>query len=544
MTTIPTSRLSFAIDDAKLIEENQDSSFALLSLDFFASGANLHDTFISEKTLLEKADTIKNCPVVWQFDSILQDAGTHSPEEIPCGFIPQDKQVTSRKLQDGRTMLTAFSYIWKKYSGKLLEFFERDGEKPISVEMSVYDSAQRPDRLLELLDYKFEAVTILGSFITPAIPMAKANIVRFSKEYEVAFKKEFSKNNFLSDVDFTIPSVIKNNAIEAIKTCDKSKVTPLVMEMAKFLASKTEITPERILQLITYFINAKRTPEDSNVAFYGGIEALDWSKNIFNSILEKSPRAMRASYIKEKELIKTSDNKKETSEENMETKKEDFERLNSPKPPSPEGAELVAEQEEMAAAPPPKEEKGETPGGEEKEEEKEEGEKNFSLNDYLDAAAVISYLQAETDDNEEMVRKYSEAKEELAKKEFCNPKEFCNTGKVMAAMYAKMCKLAAENAKLKEFRASVESVQKEEKVEYCLRQMAEKVVIPEEVIGEFKAAAEKYSFAQLDAWENECKAKCFNFAVRDTAQEQVTRIGLPYSNMPKPANDIWAGTKK
>ena len=66
-------KLSFTVEDAKLIKEDPDSSFSTISLDFFASGDNLHHLYVSEETLEKTSNTIKNCPVVWKYDCFSSD---------------------------------------------------------------------------------------------------------------------------------------------------------------------------------------------------------------------------------------------------------------------------------------------------------------------------------------------------------------------------------------------------------------------------------------------------------------------------------------
>jgi hypothetical protein len=606
-----TQKLSFTISNAELVNENPDSSFALLSLDFFASGKNKHDTYVSEETLLKTADTIKNCPVVWKYDPILDDIGTHDPEEAPCGFIPQDTEIKSRKMDDGRTMLSVLSYVWKRYSGKLLDFFKRDGEKPVSVEMNVLDSAQMQGNLIELKDYRFEAVTVLGTFVTPAIPMAKATVLQFSKEYKDAYNKEFAK---YEGIDFAIPEDVKKNVQMALELhhSNSIKATSVSLAMAEYLATNEKVTPTIVRQMVKFFSK----PVDTRVNFFGGKEGALWSKDIFDAI-EKIDSSQ--SYFGEGGLLtmpyknvseinpalkgitppitlgqaneiakqadavgttdkvngwavaissfkkthKVVDGKwvKKNKEESMSDKeKEEMAEEVKPK-------EEMAEEEKLEAAAPeekgedPEEEKTESPEEEKKEdkEEKMEAEpdgdemkdkpsmKRMSLDAYLDVAAMLAYLEAETDDNAEMVAKYAEAKEEMAK-------EYCNPASIMSAMYAKMCKLSAkfakqeeEMAQLRKYKADAEANQKKEEVEMCLKEMAEKVVIPDETMAEMRASAEKFSYAEIDAWKNECKAKVYDFAVKQPAkgEEKIVRMGLPFTTkIPAPQNDIWAGTKK
>ena len=62
--------------------------------------------------------------------------------------------------------------------------FQRDGgKKPVSVEMSVYKMKKLDEEKYELLDFKYEGITILGSFVTPAIPCSCAGVIicRYSR---------------------------------------------------------------------------------------------------------------------------------------------------------------------------------------------------------------------------------------------------------------------------------------------------------------------------------------------------------------------------
>jgi hypothetical protein len=519
-------KLSFAISNAELVDDNPNSSFALLSLDFFASGNNKHDTYVSEDTLYRKADTIKNCPVVWKYDPILDDIGTHDAEETPCGFIPQDTEITSRKLEDGRTMLSVLSYVWKRYSGKLLEFFRRDGDKPVSVEMSVFDSQPLANNILELKDYKFEAVTVLGSFVTPAIPMAKATVLQFSREYQDAYKKEFSSK--YEGVDFIIPKEIKDNAKLALETYQETgaNATSVSLAMARFLVKNEKVTPEKIRQLVKFF--SKKTDSTPVLGFFGGKECAQWSKTLYDSIEEIDAKEFAAKILIEKP-------KEESMSKEEEMAAEEAKKLEMAAAEEAKKLEMAAAEEakklEMAAEDEAKKK------AEEEAKEKEEEKGKFSFADFAD---LIAYMEAEPDD--EMCKM---AAEELKKPE-------ADFAKVVCGMYAKMCKMAAkveemakENENLKQYKFGVEQFRKAEMVDATLKELENRVVVPEEAMAEMRASAEKYSFEQIDAWRNECRAKSFDFAVKESADgETHKRIQLPFTTIPRPQNDIWAGAKK
>jgi hypothetical protein len=111
-------KISFAVENIALIDEKNESQFATISIDAFASGDNKHNLVVSEETLRKTAPSIYNKPLVWVYDERFDDIGSHDPYEIPCGFVPSNQEIQFKKLDDGRTMINVVGKIWKRYSGK------------------------------------------------------------------------------------------------------------------------------------------------------------------------------------------------------------------------------------------------------------------------------------------------------------------------------------------------------------------------------------------------------------------------------------------
>jgi hypothetical protein len=619
-----TQKLIFAVENIRPSEREIDNSqFALLKVDAFATGKSAHGTFVTEETLRRTAKTIILKPFVFAIDKNLQDLSTHLPTEIPGGFVPHDSPIEFRELADSRIMMTVDVLVWRRYSGKLLEYFERDGNrKGVSVEIEVFESREdKISGLLEIVDFCYNAITGLGDFIRSAIPNAQA-VLQFSQEYKDAYIKEFSDK--YSDIDFTIPQIIKDNAKKSLDTYKESgsKATSVSLAMARFLVKSNKITPEKIRQMAKFF-ERKVEYDDLTMGFFGGKDGGKWSKSLFDSIDEIDSK--RVSYFdvggenmpykkvedmnpalkgidppislaqgnaiakqadaigadKEKNgwaIAIASFKKSHEVEDGKWVKKEKmadetsvaFEKNGNDK--LGDNPEKNKEEKEISMADEkkveeevketPAEEKVESPEEEKKEkeegvematvsetpeEEKKEGgeEQKFSLNAYVDVAATLAYLQAETEDNEEMAGKLKMAVEEIEKGEFASPPVVMSgMFASMCRMSAKMCKMAEKMVELEKFKSDVEGQQKMAEVEKTLGEMAEKVVIPEEAMSEMRASADKFSFEQLDAWKNECKAKSFDFAVKDKKGETHLRIGLPIINkIPRPQNDVWAGTK-
>jgi hypothetical protein len=164
----------------------------------------------------------------------------------------------------------------------------------------------------------------------------------------------------------------------------------------------------------------------------------------------------------------------------------------------------------------------------------------------------MGFLVAETEDREEIAEKYRMAAEEVGKG------EFADTGKVMSAMFAKMCRMSeklskmaedskvymAENEELKKFKLAVEEKEKEFAVEKTLQELAQKVVVPDEAMAEMKEKAKEFALADLDAWKNLCKAKSFDFAVKQPAEKQeFTRMANAWTKAPVVTDSLWVGKK-
>jgi len=529
-------KISFSVENANLVKENPDSNFAVLSLDFFASGENLHDMYVSQETLMKTADSIKNCPLVWKYDETLDDAHTHDKDEVPCGFVPESSSIEARVLDDGRTMLSVMAYVWKRYTGELLGFFKRDGgKKPVSVEMSVYDTQTLNNGLEEILDFRYEGITILGSFITPAIPNARAMVLSFSeieKDYKKAVQREFSDT-------MIIPEEVKENAKKGLQLRKQFSKggSSVSLAFAKYLVDTPHITTEKAEQILEYFAVHKKdntyqtnppTRDYISSLLWGGLDANVWAKNLLE------------------EINNTEEFMKKTEEELAAEAKvaEDVKMaLEAEEAKIAEDVKMALEAEEAKIAEDVKMAK-EADEAKKAEEDKKAGEDKkfeFPSNFSFDVMSALF-----SDDEEEDVKM---AKEEIKKGEFCNP------GIMMGAMFSKMCRMAeaitkmaetekvymAENEELKKFKAQLEDSQKSFAIESMMKELSEKVVLPTEARDEMLAEAEKYSFATIEEWKTYCKAKALDFAVKEHDKtDDVVRVGMAWGTSTRKSDDLWA----
>ena len=565
-------KISFSVENAEVISENPNSNFAIASLDFFASGDSLNNTYVSEETLIRTAKTIKNCPLVWKYDEERDDIYTHDRDEVPCGFVPDSSEVKSRKLPDGRTMLSVIAYVWKRYTGEILNIFKRDGgEKPVSVEVSVYDVEELPDGRMELLDYKYEGITMLGSLVTPAIPMARANILTFSemeKEYNEDLKKEF----YFSDIDMTIPDEIRENAKKGIdlKKKDGKGGSSVSVSFAKYLVKSEDISEEKIRYMNEYFskLPSIKPKDTTEYLLMGGDKGLEWCSETVSKMDDADKHFKDTHERKNGKWVKK-EKMNMKDEKNMSLDEETVDVVENVEGELDNSTVIEEEFSEDTIEEKPDTETEETEDFSEEEDEEEVLDMAEDDNEEEEVdMAEDDKEDSEEDDKEKFefpfnveakTSMFAEDEDEEIKMAIAEmSKEFSSPSIVMAGMFCKMLKMAQyakdmeeknkaymeENEELKKYKADIEEQQKFAKIDRVLFELNERFIIPEESLDEFKASAEKYSLDELNVWETECKAKSFDFAIKEESKDGIGRVGLPFSSgQIKPKNDIWNGTK-
>lgn len=206
--------------------------------------------------------------------------------------------------------------------------------------------------------------------------------------------------------------------------------------------------------------------------------------------------------------------------------------------------DAVAPEEFAPPAPATEEPEGDKPVSEEPGETDEK--KEFAFPENFSAETMMSLFAEEEEE-------FALLKGELDKGKFADP------ALVMSAMFSKMCKMSkameemsvnskaymADNEELKKFKADIEESRKEFAVNQTLRELSEKVIIPDEARLEMVREAENYSLENLDGWKTFCKAKSFDFAVAapKDGTEGPRRMALPVTGTSKksPGDDnLWA----
>lgn len=187
-----TQNTKYKIVGVQFADEYSDSEldlkrrelFRRVRIKAFASGENAHTLPVDIDVLKRGAKTIYNVPVIWDYNPYLDDASTHTPNQVPVGFVPENDNPIEFLEEDGRTYLVVTALLWTKYTGRLIHILERDGgQKDVSIEMDC--KCYETDDGDEIVDYYITGITLLGEYVNPAVKGCKAVMLEFADTQEI-----------------------------------------------------------------------------------------------------------------------------------------------------------------------------------------------------------------------------------------------------------------------------------------------------------------------------------------------------------------------
>jgi hypothetical protein len=581
--------LKFEVDNMEILEEVNDSQFAKVKLYAFASGDNLHKLPVSEESLKRNAFSIYDKPLVWYYDKWTDDAGGHHELEIPCGFVHrQNNPIEYTRLDDGRLMLTINAMIWKKYSGSILSLFKKsDSKKPVSVEMQVLSTRETEDGKEELVDFCYTAITILGSKVRPAIPMAQAEITQFSIDKNLYYQQFEENSNIIIDnsKESATNGVWSNPGSKLYKPILKEgNKTELVNEAYLVNESGYEDSPSTKLKyphhvvkdnkLILHIRGVQSAFERSKQQGLSG-EPIEHIKRHYNELgLSKENFAIFGltydeymNYFYEEELVKEDDKMEFAKTPEMFAKlveyckgikysKEDKEMC---KYSVVDYSDTYVycydfEDKKMTAIPYEYAEdtikanvdgkkKAKAKINYEAVEDEDETEDDFAVmmslfesvfatDANLEPAANVARSKEETEGDTEVVEKDKDVVEEDKNKD---KEDFeAKIQEIQSEMdnkvkefEVKIAEFEQENKELKEFKSNILEQEKNTKIEFTANEVLESGM-PKEKVDEWKEKV--VEFSSVDAWANAVKADAFNYVKKTGVKnETFTRMGLPYS---------------
>lgn len=156
----------------------------------------------SKDSVLKGLPTLKNVPIVTQYNDETGNLKGHEFDKngnaltYAIGTIPESAEQWIEEVEENgetKQYLCSDVLLWKRQK-KEFEFIQTHKELSVSMEVMITDSEfDRESNILNIDDFYFTAVTVLGIGITPAF--GEANIT-FSQQDEQYQQMMFELNNF------------------------------------------------------------------------------------------------------------------------------------------------------------------------------------------------------------------------------------------------------------------------------------------------------------------------------------------------------------
>ena len=510
------NKIYFSVDDIQEVATEDSVEFAIARIAVLSTKENSHKINITKEILERDGKSVLGKWVIADFDGT--DVTTHTHNTHIIGIVPTDSNIEFVENKDGSTTMYVDAIISKLYATEIYNLFRQHNFRNVSVEMATANDQERADGYTDIDGLNIYSICVLGISVGGSCPDANMSITRFSEKNA----EEYYQNT----KSFSLKQLAEQRN-EKLKVTshpvDKSKEA---VDMGSWNGDKAK---DDLLKEKNYNTLAKSVcllledgwEDKVKGALKYPVMNLKDGKWVYNAQGLSSARAYgeqhdpsvadKAISIQKKLGLYKDDNS--NKEENMENKELNFSDSEKDKDiimnqkDSADEKDMACGNKEMAGESEDeklKEEKKEEDNikdeekkmasesedeklKEEKEEEKNiaDEEKKFSLNAYVDEAAMLSMLENETDEFKELAEKVA--------------KEFSAN-----EIVAKFIEMAKENAELKAEKEKNDMEKKDKKFSAIMASVKED--LDDETYSKLAEEGKELSFDQLGAFENKVKA--------------------------------------
>lgn len=514
----------FSVGDIEYVATDDSVEFAMAKIAVLSTKKNSHKVNITREILKRDGKSILGKWVIADYNGT--DVTTHTNNTHIIGIVPTDESaITFVENEDGTLTMWVDAIISKLYATEVYELFKKHNFRNVSVEMVTFDDEETIDGYTDISGLNIFAICVLGLDVAGSCPDANMQIVKFSAED--ASKYYHNKHYSLREM-----AEKRNEELKVTShPIDKSKES---VDMGSWNGDKAK---DDLLKEKNYKTLAKSVcllledgwEDKEKGALKYPVMNLKNGKWVYNAQGLSSARAYGEQHDPsvadkaisiQKKLGLYKDNDNSDKEDNMEKEmnkdfstSEDKEKdviMEEEKDMACGGKDMAGESEDEKLKEEKKEEDNikdeEKKMAEESEDEKlkeekkeeddiKEEEKKFSLNAYVDEAAMLSLLEKETEENKKLAEQVT--------------KEFSANDIV-----SKILELAKENAELKADKEKADAEKAEKRFSSIMASVKED--LDEKTFAELSEEGKELSYEQLGAFENKVKA----FAYEATKQNK------------------------
>lgn len=185
--------------------------FAKVKIKLFGDGENAHTEPVEFEALKKSADSAYDIPLIAELNPYRnnEDFGGHgilTGKEFSFGFVKEseDNPIVFEKDQNGKTFITLYGLIWKKYFANIVDIIKNNDNKvEVSVELDIVKGGKSLRGKPVMKQFVLNAITFLGKITTAACQGAEAELC-FSADSNQEFfqdKVMYYKQHFSQDIE-------------------------------------------------------------------------------------------------------------------------------------------------------------------------------------------------------------------------------------------------------------------------------------------------------------------------------------------------------
>ena len=523
------NKIYFSVDDIQEVATEDSVEFAIARIAVLSTKENSHKINITKEILERDGKSVLGKWVIADFDGT--DVTTHTHNTHIIGIVPTDSNVEFVDNPDGTTTMFVDAIISKLYATEIYNLFRTHNFRNVSVEMATANDQEREDGYTDIDGLNIYSICVLGISVGGSCPDANMSITRFSEKNAEEYyqnTKSYSLKQLAEQRNEKLK--VTSHPIDKSKEAvdmgswdgDKAKDDLLKEKNYKTLAKSVCLLledgwedkekgalkyPVMNLKDGKWVYNAQGL---SSARAYGeqhDPSVADKAISIQKKLgLYKDDDSNKEENMENKELNFSSDSEKDKdvimnedgSEKDMACGNKDMAETSEDdklKEEKKEEDNIKDEEKKMAE---------ESEDDKLKEEKKEEDdikdeEKKFSLDAYVDAAAMLTMLENETDEFKALADKVT--------------KEFSAN-----EIVAKFIEMAKENAELKADKEKNDKEKTDKKFASIMASVKED--LDEESYSKLAEEGKQLSLDQLGAFENKVKAFAYEATKKNNKNEE------------------------
>ena len=500
--------IKMSLEDYPRFVNDNDPELAIAKSLFLSTRPNSHGFIISDEVLKKYAPTILGKFLIGNLNIFETDVMSHEKDPDIFGYIPLEQEIEFVRAEDGYLDAYVNIVVSKIYATKVYNLFLNDNFRNVSVEMRVmYEN----DETKEVSEFNIAGLTVLGTLVSPSVPNAHMEMIRFSAEqadeyYKTAFN-EIQQMVRLAEIGkrYKVDKSEKAMSNDDWSNVDKTNLRNKILEAQ----NKTTLVKSVYLKVEDNWEDAPSERLKYPVMQLKG-NTFVYNRNALANAKARATQQNETEVLRKLNAIYNKLNLKEETENKQQTedkmaKLEEKEKDVVMDKPTDEVSNTEEKKEEKLS------EVKDTKDEENKEEKTEE---KMSEN----SESSDSEKDKEEDKVEE--KKASDDSEEKDKEE---EDKFAEKEARCAELEAKCAKLEAKLSELEKFKANTEEKEKMTIVTQTLAEVKESM--KEDEFAKFEEKAKNCTLDTVYAWRNEVLANVATVLMSKQKEESHLRFG-------------------